>query len=100
QKELRLENVGFSYPTRPQPVLRDVSPLVPPGESLGIVRPTRAAENTHLHSILGMLEPERGSITVDGTPLGERRGAWQLSIGYVPHDVCLIDHSLRANVSA
>jgi ABC-type multidrug transport system fused ATPase/permease subunit len=99
QKELRLENVGFSYPTRPQPVLRDVSLLVRPGESLGIVGPTGTGKSTLLDIILGMLDPERGSVTVDGAPLGERRGAWQLSIGYVPQDVYLIDDSLRANVA-
>lgn len=99
QKELRLENVAFSYPARPHPVLRDVSLIVRPGESLGIVGPTGTGKSTLLDIILGMLEPERGSITVDGTPLGERRGAWQLSIGYVPQDVYLIDDSLRANVA-
>jgi ATP-binding cassette, subfamily B, bacterial PglK len=99
QKELRLENVGFSYPTRPQPVLRDVSLVVRPGESVGIVGPTGTGKSTLLDIILGMLEPERGHITVDGAPLGERRGAWQLSIGYVPQDVYLIDDSLRANVA-
>jgi ATP-binding cassette, subfamily B, bacterial PglK len=99
QKELRLANVGFSYPTRPQPVLRDVSLLVRPGESIGIVGPTGTGKSTLLDIILGMLEPERGSITVDGMPLGERRGAWQLSIGYVPQDVYLIDDSVRANVA-
>jgi ABC-type multidrug transport system fused ATPase/permease subunit len=99
QKELRLENVGFSYPTRPQPVLRDVSLVVRPGESVGIVGPTGTGKSTLLDIILGMLEPERGHITVDGAPLGERRGAWQLSIGYVAQDVYLIDDSLRANVA-
>jgi ABC-type multidrug transport system fused ATPase/permease subunit len=80
-------------------VLRDVSLVVRPGESIGIVGPTGTGKSTLLDIILGMLEPERGSITVDGTPLGERRGAWQLSIGYVPQDVYLIDDSLRANVA-
>jgi len=99
RKELRLENVGFSYPTRPQPVLRDVSLVVRPGESVGIVGPTGTGKSTLLDIILGMLDPERGSVTVDGAPLGERRGAWQLSIGYVAQDVYLIDDSLRANVA-
>ena len=99
QKELRLENVGFSYPTRPQPVLRDVSLVVRPGESLGVVGPTGTGKSTLLDIILGMLEPDRGSITVDGAPLGERRGAWQRSIGYVAQDVYLTDDSLRANVA-
>ena len=99
QKELRLENIEFSYPTRPQPVLRDVSLLVRPGESLGIVGPTGTGKSTLLDIILGMLEPEQGHITVDGAPLAERRGVWQRSIGYVPQDVYLIDDSLRANVA-
>lgn len=99
QNELRLENIEFSYPTRPQPVLRDVSLLVRPGESLGIVGPTGTGKSTLLDIILGMLEPEQGHVTIDGVPLGERRGAWQRSIGYVPQDVYLIDDSLRANVA-
>jgi ATP-binding cassette, subfamily B, bacterial PglK len=99
ERELRLENIEFSYPKRPNPVLRGVSLVVRPGESIGIVGPTGTGKSTLLDIILGMLEPERGSITVDGTPLGERRGAWQLSIGYVPQDVYLIDDSLRANVA-
>jgi ATP-binding cassette, subfamily B, bacterial PglK len=99
EKELRLENVAFSYPTRPQPVLCDVSLVVRPGESLGIVGPTGAGKSTLLDIMLAMLDPDRGSITVDGAPIGERRAAWQLSIGYVPQDVYLIDDSLRANVA-
>jgi ABC-type multidrug transport system fused ATPase/permease subunit len=99
EQEFRLEHIGFRYPTRPQPVLNDVSLLIRAGESLGIVGPTGTGKSTLLDIILGMLEPETGSITVDGTPLADCRGAWQRSIGYVPQDVYLIDDSVRANVA-
>lgn len=38
QGEIRLDNVGFSYPSRPDvPVLDDVSLIIKPGELVGIV---------------------------------------------------------------
>ena len=46
-----------------------------------------------------MLEPDTGSVTVDGAPLAERARSWQRSIGYVPQDVYLVDDTLRANVA-
>ena len=99
ERELRLDGVTFRYPTRAEPALRGVSFAVRPGESLGIVGPTGSGKSTLLDVILGMLEPDAGSVTVDGAPLAERREAWQRSIGYVPQDVYLVDDTLRANVA-
>jgi ATP-binding cassette, subfamily B, bacterial PglK len=99
EHELRLEGVGFRYPTRPEAILSDVSLSLRPGESLGIVGPTGAGKSTLLDIILGMLEPETGRVTVDGEPLADRRDAWQRSIGYVPQDVYLVDDSVRNNVA-
>jgi ABC-type multidrug transport system fused ATPase/permease subunit len=99
QRELRLEGVNFRYPTRDAPALRDVSLVVRPGESFGIVGPTGSGKSTLLDVILGMLEPDGGSVVLDGRPLDELRDAWQRSIGYVPQDVYLVDDTLRANVA-
>jgi ABC-type multidrug transport system fused ATPase/permease subunit len=99
QRELRLESVGFQYPTRSEPALHDVSLTVRPGESVGIVGPTGSGKSTLLDVVLGVLQPHAGSITVDGVPLADRREEWQRSIGYVPQDVYLADDSVRANVA-
>jgi ABC-type multidrug transport system fused ATPase/permease subunit len=99
ERELRLEDVGFQYPTRVEPALHGVSLVVQPGGTLGIVGPTGSGKSTLLDIVLGVLEPGTGIITVDGTPLAERREAWQRSIGYVPQDVYLVDETLRANVA-
>lgn len=99
ERELRLEDVGFQYPTRAEAALRGVSVIIQPGESLGIVGPTGSGKSTLLDIVLGVLEPETGVITVDGTPLADRRDAWQRAIGYVPQDVYLVDDTLRANVA-
>ena len=97
--ELRLDRVTFQYPTRTEPALRDVSLVVRPGESVGIIGPTGSGKSTLLDVILGLLEPESGLILLDGAPLAERCETWQRSIGYVPQDVYLVDDTLRANVA-
>ena len=99
ERELRLDEVTFRYPTREEPALRDVAFAIRAGESFGIVGPTGSGKSTLLDVILGMLDPESGTISLDGRPLRELRHAWQRSIGYVPQDVYLVDDTLRANVA-
>jgi ABC-type multidrug transport system fused ATPase/permease subunit len=98
-REVRLERVSFRYPTREEPALRDISFRIGTGESFGIVGPTGSGKSTLLDVLLGILEPDSGSVLVDGAPLAECRDAWQRSIGYVPQDVYLVDDTLRANVA-
>jgi ATP-binding cassette, subfamily B, bacterial PglK len=99
ERELRLEEVTFQYPTRDEPALRDVAFSIKAGESFGIVGPTGSGKSTLLDVALGMLEPASGTISLDGQPLPQLRDAWQRSIGYVPQDVYLVDDTLRANVA-
>lgn len=99
EDELKLGSVTFTYPTRDEPALRDISLTVRPGESCGIVGPTGSGKSTLLDIILGLLVPDSGEIELDGRPMKERRDSWQRSIGYVPQDVYLVDESLRNNVA-
>lgn len=99
EREVRLDDVWFQYPTREEPALRGISLTVATGESFGIVGPTGSGKSTLLDILLGILEPDRGTISVDGDSLAVRRDAWQRSIGYVPQDVYLVDDTLRANVA-
>jgi ATP-binding cassette subfamily C protein len=98
-REVRLEDVSFRYPTREEPALRSVSFAIGAGESFGIVGPTGSGKSTLLDIVLGIIEPDSGSILVDGAPLAECRDGWQRSIGYVPQEVYLVDDTLRANVA-
>ena len=99
EREVRLEEIGFRYPTREEPALRSISFTVGAGESFGIVGPTGSGKSTLLDIVLGILEPDHGTVSVDGVPLAERCDVWQRSVGYVPQDVYLVDDTLRANVA-
>jgi len=99
EREVRLEDVWFRYPTRDAAVIRGLSFDIRAGESFGIIGKTGSGKSTLLDVILGILEPDGGTVFVDGVPLDERRDEWQRSIGYVPQDVYLVDDTLRANVA-
>lgn len=99
EREVRLDEIWFRYPTRDVPAIRGLSFDIRAGESFGIIGKTGSGKSTLLDVILGILEPDRGTVFVDGFPMAERRDEWQRSIGYVPQDVYLVDDTLRANVA-
>jgi branched-chain amino acid transport system ATP-binding protein len=73
-------------------ILRGVSFEVPPGGLVGLVGRNGAGKTTTLKSIVGILSPIAGRISLDGADLlsvpGHRRA--QLGIGYLPEDRRLI----------
>ena len=75
---LSVRALTVSYGDRP--VLRSVSFDVPRGKLVGIVGPNGAGKSTLLKAMLGLIEPNGGSVRVYGKPVGEARA----EVAYVP----------------
>src|SRR5262245_60827258 len=73
-------------------ILRGVSFEVPPGGMVGLVGRNGAGKTTTLKSIMGILSPAVGRVSLEGADLlsvpGHRRA--RLGIGYMPEDRRLI----------
>ena len=81
---LEIANLNAGYDGTP--ILRDVSVSVDDGEIVGIVGRNGVGKTTLLKTIMGLLDPESGSVQYNGeeltgTAANERA---QRSIGYVP----------------
>jgi ATP-binding cassette subfamily B protein len=63
---IRLEHVGFTYPSGHTPALRDVSLTLPAGSTIAIVGENGAGKSTLIKLLTGMYRPTEGRITVDG----------------------------------
>jgi zinc transport system ATP-binding protein len=74
-----------------QPILRDISLQVQPGDFLGIIGPNGGGKTTLLRLMLGLLVPLRGRVTVFGQPPKDARRL----IGYVPQRA-KVDESVPA----
>lgn len=68
--EVRLRHVGFAYGPHAEPVLRNLSLTVTPGEHLAVVGPSGIGKSTLVNLICGMLRPDAGLVTVAGAQVG------------------------------
>jgi len=99
EREIRLDDVSFTYPDGTKTALRGVSLSIDCGESVGVVGPNGAGKSTLLDIVLGLLAPETGALSVDGEDIAAHRSAWQKHLGYVPQNIYLIDDTLDRNIA-
>ena len=63
---LSFEHVTFTYPNDEEPILKDVSFDIAPGEMVGIVGATGAGKSTLAQLIPRLFDPQEGSIKIGG----------------------------------
>lgn len=96
---LTLTDVTFRYPDRISEVLRGITCTIEAGSFVGIVGPSGAGKTTLVDVVLGLLQPSRGTVQIDGHILDEaNRDSWRARVGYVPQETYLLDGTVRDNV--
>ena len=81
-------------------VLAGTSLEIPAGEVTAIVGPSGAGKTSLADLVTGLVQPDRGTVRIDGVPLAEiDQRAWREGIGYVPQEVFLVNDTVRENVS-
>jgi len=98
--ELTMDGVWFRFSADGPWVIRDVSIRIPKGARIGFVGKTGSGKSTAMDLVMGMLDPVRGTIRIDGEPLTiGTKGAWQSQIAHVPQHIYLSDATLIENIA-
>ncbi|HCO56189.1 metal ABC transporter ATP-binding protein [Pelagibacterium nitratireducens] len=75
---VHVEDLTVSYQSKP--VLWDIDFDIPPGVMAAIVGPNGAGKSTLIKSILDLVKPTAGHVTIHGRPYSDQRR----KVGYVP----------------
>ncbi|HEY3534915.1 MAG TPA: ABC transporter ATP-binding protein [Pedococcus sp.] len=103
----RLESVDYAYdivredgtPDRFR-AIHGVTLEVPSGATVALVGPTGSGKTTLTNLTLRLVDPDRGTVTVDGLDLREvARGGVPAVAALVPQQTFMFDDSVRGNVT-
>ena len=65
-KEIRIENLSFTYPGNDKPTLEDINLTIKPHEKIALVGYNGAGKTTLTNLILRLYDPTEGRIIIDG----------------------------------
>lgn len=97
--EVSFEKVWFAY-NEGEPVLRDVSFSIAPGQTVALVGATGAGKSSVISLLNRFYDIQRGSIRIDGVDVADYDINYlRRHIGVVHQDVFLFSDSIRSNIT-
>jgi ABC-type bacteriocin/lantibiotic exporter with double-glycine peptidase domain len=97
--EIKVNSISWRYQDNLPLVLENLDLDIKKGESVALIGESGAGKSTLADILLGLLKPEKGTVTVDGTDIYTIQSSWSRMIGYVPQIVFLIDDTIRKNIA-
>jgi len=94
-----VSNLSFNYEGITNPVLKEINIRINKGEAVGFVGQSGSGKSTLIDLMLGLLQPQIGSVLINGQDVSAVKSSWQRQIGYIPQTIFLMDDSLRRNIA-
>eukprot|EP00117_Sycon_ciliatum_P002774 scpid23728/ scgid7858/ Multidrug resistance protein 1A; ATP-binding cassette sub-family B member 1A; MDR1A; Multidrug resistance protein 3; P-glycoprotein 3 len=98
--DISFENVGFTYPSRPDTkILTKLDLRIPSGKTVAIVGASGCGKSTIVQLIQRMYDPDHGTVQLDGEDIREYNLAWLRSqIGVVSQEPLLFAATIKENI--
>ncbi|OUU50684.1 MAG: ABC transporter ATP-binding protein [Pelagibacteraceae bacterium TMED65] len=97
---ISLKNIYFEYPNTSKSILKNINIKILNHNIIGIVGRTGSGKTTIIDIILGLLEPQKGLLEVDGEEINRKNvRSWQKNLGYVPQHIYLSDDTIAKNIA-
>lgn len=97
---MAFEDMAFAHQRQPTPLFESLRLDVPTSSVIAITGANGTGKTTFARLLVGMLEPTRGRILVDGMDLRQALPAWwRRQLVYLPQEPAFFDGTLRENLS-
>ena len=94
-----INHMSFAYPNAPD-LLSDINLQIPAGTRLAVLGRMGSGKSTLLQLLMGLWEPSKGLVGIDGVDLRQIDPNWFRShVGYVGQRTELFNASLRDNIT-
>jgi ABC-type multidrug transport system fused ATPase/permease subunit len=97
--EIQIKEISFKYPNSDRQALTEVSLEIQSGNIVALVGPSGGGKTTLVDVILGIIEPNTGTVLISSLPPIEAIQISPGAISYVPQDVSVIDGTVRENIA-
>ncbi|MDR3642734.1 MAG: ABC transporter ATP-binding protein [Candidatus Doudnabacteria bacterium] len=90
---------GINLQYGQKPALKDISLSFTPGSKTAVIGPTAAGKTQLLYLLIGLIEPDSGSVEYDGQNIHNySRVSLHKQVGFVFQDSIIFNMSLRENI--
>ncbi|KGO51314.1 ABC transporter, integral membrane type 1 [Penicillium expansum] len=94
--DIRFENVNAGYSPHDKPILSDLSLHIPCGHKIAVCGPSGSGKTSLIMTLLRMLEPSQGRITIDNVDISTiHPAALRSQITVIPQDPFFLPGTLR-----
>ena len=97
--KIQVAGISLTYPNKTSPAISEVTLTIPSGTSVAFVGPSGAGKTTVIDVLLGVLNPDKGSVLISGLPPLLAVAKWPGAVSYVPQDVVIAAGTIRENVA-
>jgi ATP-binding cassette, subfamily B, bacterial PglK len=97
-KKINISNLSFSYDGKKK-ILKNINFSFNTGQAIGIVGSSGSGKTTLGDLIMGLYNPDEGSITMNDFDIKEYSSQWREMLGYVPQEVFILDSSIKTNIA-
>lgn len=100
RESCELRDITFRYPHTEVPALNGLNLRIAAHTTVGLVGASGSGKTTIVDVLLGLLEPETGTLLVDSQEIRpHNKLRWQRSIGYVSQSIFLAEGTIASNIA-